>query len=171
VPPTTLGGMRTRTRDLTLLSSAALLCALALTGCSAANDYSSTDTGGGSSVDDSGTDTDTSAGDTDANAGTTDDADSGTSGGDPSAPVPTTVVGVWIAPDGSTAFINPDGSCVGMYYNNGQPLDIGGPSTCAYSGSTLVVSQPPNRASYKVSFGPGSVTITSSGTNVTFTAG
>ena len=78
------------------------------------------------------------------------------------------VVGVWIAPDGSSAFINEDGSCSGMYYNNGQPLDIGGPMTCAYSGSTLVVSQPPNQISYSVDFSGDTMTLTSGGTTVTF---
>lgn len=81
------------------------------------------------------------------------------------------VVGVWIAPDGASAFINEDGSCAGMYYNNGQPLDIGGPMTCAFSGSTLVVSQPPNQATYDVSLSGDSMTLTSGGTNVTFTRG
>ena len=81
------------------------------------------------------------------------------------------VVGVWIAPDGSSAFINEDGSCAGMYYNNGQPLDIGGPMTCAFSGGTLVVSQPPNQATYSVSFAGDTMTISSGGTEVTFTRG
>ncbi len=78
------------------------------------------------------------------------------------------VVGVWIAPDGSSAFINDDGSCSGMYYNNGQPLDIGGGMTCAYSGSTLVVSQPPNQITYSVELSGDTMTLTSGGTTVTF---
>lgn len=81
------------------------------------------------------------------------------------------VVGVWIAPDGSSAYINEDGSCRGMYYNNGTPLDIGGPMTCAYSGSSLVVSQPPNQITYSVSFSGEQMTLTSGGTTVTFTRG
>jgi len=81
------------------------------------------------------------------------------------------VVGVWIAPDGTSAFINEDGSCAGMYYNNGQPLDIGGPMTCAFSGSTLVVLQPPNQATYDVSLSGDSMILTSGGTNITFTRG
>lgn len=81
------------------------------------------------------------------------------------------VVGVWVAPDGSSAFINEDGSCQGMYYNQGQPLDIGGPMTCAYSGGSLVVSQPPNQTTYDVSFDGDTMTISNSGTDVTFTKG
>lgn len=81
------------------------------------------------------------------------------------------VVGVWIAPDGSSAFINEDGSCRGMYYNQGQPLDIGGPMTCAYSGSTLVVSQPPNQTSFDVSFSGDTMTISNSANEITFTKG
>jgi len=81
------------------------------------------------------------------------------------------VVGVWIAPNGASAFVNQDGSCAGMYYNNNQPLDIGGRMTCAFSGSTLVVSQPPNQATYNVSFSGDSMTLTAGGTDVTFTRG
>ena len=81
------------------------------------------------------------------------------------------VVGVWIAPDGSSAFINEDGSCAGMYYNNGQPLDIGGPMTCSFSGSTLVVSQPPNQITYSVSLSETTMTLDSGGTAIMFTRG
>lgn len=82
------------------------------------------------------------------------------------APSPT---GNWIAPDGSSAFIEEDGNCSGMFYNGGQPLDIGGPMTCSYSGETLVVSQPPNTVTYDVTFDGNTMTLTSGGNSVTFT--
>lgn len=74
-----------------------------------------------------------------------------------SAPDPT---GVWAASDGSaTKTIGSNGACTGMYYNAGQPLDIGGPQTCTFSTQkasdgtyTVVVAQPPNQATYRVSF-------------------
>lgn len=80
-------------------------------------------------------------------------------------------VGVWIAPDGSTAFILANGVCSGMYYNGGAPLDIGGGMTCAYSGNTLVVSQPPNQISYKVLYSGDTMTITNGSMSITFTRG
>ncbi|MDN5819036.1 MAG: hypothetical protein L0H42_12080 [Yaniella sp.] len=70
-----------------------------------------------------------------------------------------TLVGVWQPDDGSgTKTIDEDGSCSGMYYDSGKPLDIGGLATCtlgdkatdgAYS---LVVRQPPNEATYLIKF-------------------
>ncbi len=83
----------------------------------------------------------------------------------------TSPVGVWIAPDGSKAFILDNGMCSGMYYNNGEPLDIGGGMTCAYSGNTLVVSQPPNQISYKVLYSGDTMTITNGSMSITFTRG
>ncbi len=80
-------------------------------------------------------------------------------------------MGVWIAPDGSTAFILENGVCSGMYYNNGTPLDIGGGMTCAYSGNTLVVMQPPNQISYKVHYTGDTMTITNGSMSITFTQG
>lgn len=69
------------------------------------------------------------------------------------------LVGVWEADDGSgVKTINEDGSCAGMYYNNGEPLDIGGGMTCLLGSEavdgrfTLVVQQPPNQAEYAVTF-------------------
>ena len=74
-----------------------------------------------------------------------------------STPDPT---GVWSASDGSaTKTIGSNGACSGMYYNAGKPLDIGGPMTCTMSNQkgadgsyTMVVSQPPNQTTYKVTF-------------------
>jgi uncharacterized protein (DUF2147 family) len=68
--------------------------------------------------------------------------------------------GVWTASDGSgTKTINDDGACTGMYYDAGQPLDIGGGMTCTFGSEqsadgtyTLVVDQPPNSATYRVQF-------------------
>lgn len=79
------------------------------------------------------------------------------------------VVGIWTSPDGSSAFINEDGSCGGMYYNNGQPLDIGGPMTCVFSNGTLLVSQPPNQVSYDVKVSEDEMSFTSGGVDVVFT--
>jgi hypothetical protein len=80
-------------------------------------------------------------------------------------------VGVWIAPDGSTAFILDNGVCSGMYYHGGAPLDIGGGMTCAYSGNTLVVSQPPNQISYKVYYSGDTMTIVNGSMAIAFTRG
>lgn len=74
-----------------------------------------------------------------------------------SAPDPS---GVWASSDGSaTKTIRADGACSGMYYNAGKPLDIGGPMTCTFSSEksadgtyALVVAQPPNQKTMKVSF-------------------
>lgn len=83
-----------------------------------------------------------------------------------------TIVGVWSAPDGIKT-INNAGQCTGMYYNNGQPLDIGGPMSCMQSDQQsdgsylLVVTQAPNQASYRIVFGDGSMTLTSGGIEIT----
>lgn len=71
-----------------------------------------------------------------------------------------TLTGNWSADDGSgTKVINEAGACRGMLYSGGKPLDIGGGMSCSLSdkkGSngrySLVVSQPPNEASYQVEF-------------------
>lgn len=77
----------------------------------------------------------------------------GCGGGAPS------LVGVWQADDGSgLKTVNDDGSCTGMYYNGGSPLDIGGGMTCQLGEKSsdgtylLVVRQPPNERSYAVRF-------------------
>jgi len=70
------------------------------------------------------------------------------------------IVGNWTASDGSgTKTILEDGQCTGMYYNQGQPLDIGGPMTCSMSAEanssglfTMVVTQAPNQTSVQLRF-------------------
>lgn len=70
------------------------------------------------------------------------------------------LVGNWHADDGSgTKVINEQGQCRGMYYAGGEPLDIGGGMTCSLSNVkneqgrfSLVVSQPPNQATFTVEF-------------------
>lgn len=87
------------------------------------------------------------------------------------------VAGVW-SPDDDSGLktIAEDGTCSGMYYHRGEPLDIGGAATCTLSegetdGSyTLVVQQPPNQSSYQATFdgddtmlvdtGPRTITMT-----------
>lgn len=72
---------------------------------------------------------------------------------------PPNITGMW-APDDDSGVktISSNGTCAGMYYNNGQPLDIGGGMTCTLSETatngfyTLVVRQPPNEITYRVSF-------------------
>jgi uncharacterized protein (DUF2147 family) len=70
-----------------------------------------------------------------------------------------TIAGVWSPDDGSgTKTISDDGNCTGMYYSNGQPLDIGGGMRCTLGSEesdgqyALVVEQPPNRVTYEASF-------------------
>ncbi|MFE6766444.1 hypothetical protein [Streptomyces sp. NPDC057689] len=70
------------------------------------------------------------------------------------------MVGNWKASGSSSPqTFGEDGRCSGFYYANGAPLDIGGPMTCTISSSadaddryTLVVTQSPNQATYKVAF-------------------
>jgi hypothetical protein len=82
------------------------------------------------------------------------------------------IVGVWSAPDGIKT-INDVGQCTGMYYNNGQPLDIGGPMSCMQSDQQsdgsylLVVTQAPNQASYRIVFSDDTMTLSSGGTDIT----
>jgi len=71
-----------------------------------------------------------------------------------------TVVGNWTASDGTGAkSFSADGQCDGVFYNEGKPLDIGGPMTCALSQKpdsngfyTLRVTQSMNKATYKLHF-------------------
>ena len=71
-----------------------------------------------------------------------------------------TMVGTWASSDGTgTKIFTGKGPCDGFYYNNGAPLDIGGPMTCALSSKpdaqgfySLTVSQAPNQSSYKIQF-------------------
>lgn len=80
--------------------------------------------------------------------------------------------GVWSASDGSIKTISSNGACTGMYYNGGQPLDIGGPMSCALSSGqtdgyyTLVVTQPPNQASYQVEFNGDTMTLLNGGVEI-----
>lgn len=70
------------------------------------------------------------------------------------------LTGNWSADDGTgTKVINEAGACRGMFYSGGKPLDIGGGMSCSLSEKkssngrySLVVSQPPNQASYQVEF-------------------
>jgi hypothetical protein len=72
----------------------------------------------------------------------------------------TAMAGTWTASDGTgTKTFNGNGPCTGFYYNNGVPLDIGGPMTCTISSKpdaqgfyTLTVTQSPNESSYKLHF-------------------
>lgn len=67
---------------------------------------------------------------------------------------------MWSPSDGSgIKTLGAAGGCSGMYYNGGQPLDIGGGMTCALSEDanddgtyTMLVRQPPNERTYRVSF-------------------
>ncbi|MFJ4899976.1 MULTISPECIES: hypothetical protein [unclassified Streptomyces] len=70
------------------------------------------------------------------------------------------MVGNWKTSGSSSPKVfGEDGRCSGFYYDNGAPLDIGGPMTCTMSSTpdaddryTLVVTQSPNEATYKVAF-------------------
>lgn len=63
------------------------------------------------------------------------------------------IVGVWEGSDGTPLkIIDESGLCEGMYYNQGEPLDIGGPMTCALGSDaddsgyyTLVVLKDPTQ--------------------------
>jgi len=90
---------------------------------------------------------------------------------------PSAIVGVWSASDGSgTKIVDQTGRCSGMYWNNGTPLDIGGPMHCtlgsqqASDGSyRLIVQQPPNQATYAVLFHGDSFSLVSGGVFITLT--
>jgi hypothetical protein len=70
------------------------------------------------------------------------------------------LTGNWTPDDGTgTKVISKSGACEGMFYSGTKPLDIGGGMSCSLSDKknpqdrySLVVSQPPNRASYEVQF-------------------
>lgn len=69
------------------------------------------------------------------------------------------IVGNWSSSDGTSKAILENGSCTGMYYNAGRPLDIGGGMTCSFSTETdsdgthsMVVSQPPNQETLHLKF-------------------
>lgn len=87
------------------------------------------------------------------------------------------IVGVWAPSDGSgIKIIDASGACSGMYYNNGTPLDIGGPMSCALGSQQrsdgsylLAVTQAPNQASYLVVFEGNSFTLYSGDQAITMT--
>lgn len=73
---------------------------------------------------------------------------------------PPDLSGNWRANDGTPMkVVSKSGLCRGMYYDSGKPLDIGGGMSCSLSHQkdadgrySLVVSQPPNQATYTVAF-------------------
>ena len=87
------------------------------------------------------------------------------------------IVGMWSPSDNSAIkIINSNGSCSGMYYNNGTPLDIGGPMSCTLGSQKrsdgsylLVVTQAPNQASYPVLFDGDTFTLYSGDQAITMT--
>lgn len=91
---------------------------------------------------------------------------------------PPSLVGTWSASDGtgSKDFFD-GGACTGMYYNNGQPLDIGGGMTCSLGSSknsdgryALSVSQPPNSETLYLDFsGDSTATVYDGNGNSLFT--
>lgn len=91
---------------------------------------------------------------------------------------PPSLVGNWRADDGTgTKVIMENGLCSGMYYSQGDPLDIGGGMRCSMSSEkgsngryALVVTQPPNEATFYISFdGDDEATVYDSAGNRLFT--
>jgi hypothetical protein len=80
--------------------------------------------------------------------------------GGPAEADASTVVGNWTASDGTgNKSFSSDGQCDGVFYDQGKPLDIGGPMSCALSEKpdsnglyTLRVTQSMNKATYKLRF-------------------
>lgn len=69
------------------------------------------------------------------------------------------IVGNWLAEDGSVKTIDGTGACTGMYFDNGRPLDIGGPMRCTFSEETgendrhvMVVTQGSNQQTLRLEF-------------------
>lgn len=68
--------------------------------------------------------------------------------------------GTWTSSDGtSNKVFDEDGRCKGFFYDDGKPLDIGGPMSCQLSSKPtssgryqLNVTQGPNEATYLVEF-------------------
>lgn len=165
-------------RFATLLALGAL--SLTLVACSSPGYDSSDDSNNDSNVTDTDTDTDAANSDGDAGSGEAPaepepEAPAPASGGD--SVEASAIIGVWSASDGSgTKVIDGSGQCSGMYWNNGSPLDIGGPMRCALGSQqasdgsyTLVVQQPPNQASYPVTFHGNSFTLVSGGVSIVLT--
>ncbi|MFG2595786.1 hypothetical protein [Streptomyces sp. NPDC048462] len=82
------------------------------------------------------------------------------SGSGEEAPGSSAMVGTWKAAGSADPMVfGQDGTCSGFYYDNGAPLDIGGPMTCSISSTAdedgryaFVVTQSPNKATYRVGF-------------------
>ncbi|WP_344846152.1 hypothetical protein [Kribbella ginsengisoli] len=80
--------------------------------------------------------------------------------GGPAQADASTVVGNWTASDGTgSKSFSADGQCDGVFYDQGKPLDIGGPMSCVLSEKpdsnglyTLRVTQSMNKATYKLRF-------------------
>ncbi|TDU86518.1 hypothetical protein EV138_0027 [Kribbella voronezhensis] len=80
--------------------------------------------------------------------------------GGPAKADASTVFGNWTASDGTgNKSFSSNGQCDGVFYDNGKPLDIGGPMSCALSEKpdssgfyTLRVTQSMNKATYKLRF-------------------
>jgi hypothetical protein len=70
------------------------------------------------------------------------------------------LAGLWVADDGSgSKTITEDGRCSGMFYHQGQPLDIGGGMRCTLGEVAddngryaLQVDQPPNQQTLRLDF-------------------
>lgn len=91
---------------------------------------------------------------------------------------PPSLVGNWSADDGTgTKVIMSNGMCSGMFYNGGEPLDIGGPMTCSFSTNksgngryALVVTQSMNQTTQYVAFdGKNKAKVYDSAGNLLFT--
>ena len=91
---------------------------------------------------------------------------------------PPSLVGNWRADDGSgTKVVMSNGGCSGMYYNQGQPLDIGGPMSCSFSTNkssngryALVVTQSMNQTTQYIEFdGKNKAKVYDSAGNLLFT--
>jgi hypothetical protein len=150
-----------------------VVLAVSITGCSSPADVTSDGGDSGASKSDSLGSNTNGADPVAVDPGPADAAPA--SGGDVVAP--SAIVGVWSASDGSgTKVIDGSGQCSGMYWNNGIPLDIGGPMHCALGSQqasdgsyTLVVQQPPNQANYAVAFHGYSFNLVSGGVSITLT--
>ena len=88
------------------------------------------------------------------------------------------IVGNWRADDGTgTKVITSNGACSGMFYNQGEPLDIGGPMSCSMSESkssngryAMVVTQFMNQTTQYIEFdGSDTAKVYDSAGNLLFT--
>lgn len=82
------------------------------------------------------------------------------SGSGEEAPGPSALAGTWKASGSADPMVfGRDGTCSGFCCDNGAPLDIGGPMTGSSSSTAaedgryaFVVTQSPNKATYRVDF-------------------